>query len=172
MTVFDKKIIFMTKFLMNFGSVLVKHTESKHVQNFLFEVRKGFSLIYSFNNSREKLLKLEESDLIWFLAALGQLSEDEIAALQAEMSEKKEVQVAGFTLVEAQLKFQSKLQKLHTISYVPSVIEPSFGIGKFIQFLPFSKSQRQWSDPLRKDLQGQHQNRKRPVYHFRADSVA
>ena len=97
-------------------------------------IEKG-SLEFIFEQLTRKVVKivvLEESHLIWFLAALGQLSEDEITALQAEMSEKKEVQVAGFTLVEAQLKFQSKLQKLHTISYVPSVIEPSFGIGKFI----------------------------------------
>lgn len=117
---------------------------------------------------------MRETALNCILAALSQLSEDEITSLQAEMSEKKEVQVAGFTLAEAQLKFQSKLQKLHTISYVPSVIEPSFGIGEFIalEFLCFQKRQRQRTGLLRKLSPDQYQNRKRPVCQFHVGSVA
>jgi len=84
---------------------------------------------------KKTIAKQFKKDTGAIIGALGQLSEDEISQLAAEMNEKKEIQVAGFTLVEGQVKFASKLQKLHTISYTPSVIEPSFGIGRLLYTL-------------------------------------
>ena len=76
-----------------------------------------------------------ESSFIPISAAIAQLSEEAIGVLKAEMDEKSEVSIGGFTLSAAQLKFTTKLQKLHTISFVPSVIEPSFGIGRLLYAL-------------------------------------
>jgi len=84
---------------------------------------------------KKTIAKQFKKDTGAIMAAIAQLSEEAIGVLKAEMDEKSEVSIGGFTLSAAQLKFTTKLQKLHTISFVPSVIEPSFGIGRLLYAL-------------------------------------
>lgn len=84
---------------------------------------------------KKVIAKQFKKDTGAIIAALTSMEEDEIEKLEAQSANSDEIEVAGFKLKKDMIKFQSKLVKMHTVSFVPSVIEPSFGIGRLIYSL-------------------------------------
>ena len=66
------------------------------------------------------------------IQALEALQGDEVTALQTILTEKGEADVGGFNITAELVTFKADKKNVMEHKYVPSVIEPSFGIGRVL----------------------------------------
>ncbi|KAF6001975.1 hypothetical protein F1559_002502 [Cyanidiococcus yangmingshanensis] len=66
------------------------------------------------------------------LAALEQLEEADKTRIQHLLGEHGECQLGDFTITKEMVTFEQVRRKIHGCNYYPSVIEPSFGIGRLL----------------------------------------
>ena len=71
------------------------------------------------------------------IAALGELAADEdaVSAFEAELSANGSAVVGGFTITASMVKFSRKKKEIQEEKFLPSVIEPSFGMGRILYAL-------------------------------------
>lgn len=69
------------------------------------------------------------------MKALAELDEDGVKGLKAEMDGAGKANVNGFEISAEQVKFKTKKETVTGRNYHPSVIEPSFGIGRLLYCL-------------------------------------
>ncbi|CAM9263679.1 unnamed protein product, partial [Heterosigma akashiwo] len=68
-------------------------------------------------------------------AALEALSADKVLQLKNDLEANGSADVAGFTIQKDMVKFKFAKKTVHEEKYMPSVIEPSFGIGRILYCL-------------------------------------
>jgi len=81
--------------------------------------------------------KLFKGDQKKVLAALEELAADEgkVAAFEAELRTGGSASVGGFTLSAEMVKFSRSTKEVQEVKFLPSVVEPSFGMGRILHSL-------------------------------------
>jgi glycyl-tRNA synthetase len=78
------------------------------------------------------------------ISALEGADEDECARIKAEMDSTGKATVAGFEITADLVEFKAEKKTVMEVKYTPSVIEPSYGIGRIIySVLEHSFTQRE-----------------------------
>jgi glycyl-tRNA synthetase len=63
---------------------------------------------------------------------LEELTQEELAELQSQLLQHSSATIRGFEIDSTMVDIKSEKKNVHEIKYTPSVIEPSFGIGRVI----------------------------------------
>eukprot|EP00178_Gracilaria_changii_P005367 TRINITY_DN187_c1_g1_i1.p1 TRINITY_DN187_c1_g1~~TRINITY_DN187_c1_g1_i1.p1 ORF type:complete len:774 (+),score=164.49 TRINITY_DN187_c1_g1_i1:11909-14230(+) len=66
------------------------------------------------------------------MKALAEKSEGELEQLKAQLQSEGKVQVNGFEITSDHVSFRSEIKSVSGRSFYPSVIEPSFGVGRIL----------------------------------------
>jgi glycyl-tRNA synthetase len=66
------------------------------------------------------------------LKVLEELTQEELADMQSQLSQNSSATIHGFEIDATMVDIKSEKKNVHEIKYTPSVIEPSFGIGRVI----------------------------------------
>lgn len=97
--------------------------EAKHVESLTCVPNKGL-LGRAFKKNAQVIMK-----------ELGELSENAVKSLKSNMETSGKAEVAGFEIEAAQVSFKTEKKTLTGRNYYPSVIEPSFGMGRLLYCL-------------------------------------
>lgn len=66
------------------------------------------------------------------LKILEELTQEELENLQSQLQQNSVATLKGFEIESSMVEIKSEKKNVHEIKYTPSVIEPSFGIGRVI----------------------------------------
>lgn len=66
------------------------------------------------------------------LKVLEELTQEELEQLQSQLQQNSKAMVKEFEIESSMVEIKSEKKNVHEIKYTPSVIEPSFGIGRVI----------------------------------------
>ena len=69
------------------------------------------------------------------ITALAALSDDDATAFEATLAAKGSAPLAGFTITKEMVSFKRTSKLVQEVKFTPSVIEPSFGIGRVLYAL-------------------------------------
>lgn len=97
--------------------------EARHVESLVCVPNKGL-LGRTFKKNAQVIMK-----------ALGELSEDAVEALKNRLQVNGMAEVCGFEIESAQVSFKTEKNTVTGRNYYPSVIEPSFGVGRLLYCL-------------------------------------
>lgn len=99
------------------------YTEAQHINALVCTPNKGL-LGRAFKKNAQVIMK-----------ELAEMNEDEVAAVKSQVEADGKVHVAGFEVTSDQVSFTMEKKTVTGRNFYPSVIEPSFGIGRLLYCL-------------------------------------
>ncbi|CAM9762579.1 unnamed protein product [Chrysoparadoxa australica] len=93
--------------------------------------------VYKLNVDRKKIGMTHKADQKKVVAALEKVSEDEpaVLALDGKLNSSGEAEVEGFKVTREMASWKASKKMMTEEKFTPSVVEPSFGIGRILYAL-------------------------------------